>query len=167
MTMTNGFKAGLTIFITLTGFLAGCTSIGHETRATPKFEKLTDRIVEVGFDGDDNDLSVAVEKLLDARGVKVSILGTPQVRLQRGDKEYTYDEVQTRYVLRVRSADLDTCMNEGSRQMHFNVSVVDFQKRSRIFLMSGEFGCKDTLLRNFERWVSQVTSDTKGSVENQ
>lgn len=151
--MRFGSRCG--IILTLTYFLAGCTSIDHESRAVPKIEKHTAKITEIGFDGDDNDLSVAIEKFLDARGVKVRILSTPQVRLQRGDKEYTYDEVQTRYVLRVRSKDLDTCMPEGSRQMDFNVSIVDFQERKRIFLMSGEFGCKDTLVRNFERWLLQ------------
>lgn len=46
--------------------------------------------------------------------------------------------------------------------MHFNVSVVDFQERNRVFLMSGEFGCKDTLVRNFESWLAKVT-DTQRS----
>lgn len=160
--MTNGFKF-IAVFFTLCGLLSGCTSLGHETRSTPKFAKPTDKIVEVGFDGDDNELSVAIEKLLEDRGgVKVKILSRPKVREQRGDKEYTYDEVQTRYVLRVRSVDLDTCIPEGSRQMHFNVSVVDFQERNRVFLMSGEFGCKDTLVRNFESWLAKVT-DTRRS----
>jgi CRISPR/Cas system-associated protein Cas5 (RAMP superfamily) len=157
-TMTNGFKRFCAMLFTLCGLLSGCTSLGYETRSIPKFAKSTDKIVEVGFDGDDNELSVAIEKLLEDRGVKVKILSRPKVREQRGDKEYTYDEVQTRYILRVRSVDLDTCIPEGSRQMHFNVSVVDFQERNRVFLMSDEFGCKDTLLRNFESWLTKVTS---------
>ena len=95
-TMTNGFKFFIAVFCTLCGLLSGCTSLGHETRSTPKFAKPTDKIVEVGFDGDDNELSVAIEKLLETRGVKVKILSRPKVREQRGDKEYTYDEVQTR-----------------------------------------------------------------------
>jgi len=33
--------------------------------------------------------------------------------------------------LRVRSTDLDRCVPEGSRQMHFNVSVLDYQERNR------------------------------------
>lgn len=155
--MINGFK-NFAVFLTLCGLLSGCTSIGHETRSTPKFAKPTDKIVEVGFDGDDNELSIAIEKLLEDRGVKVKMLSRPKVREQRGDKEYTYDEVQTRYVLRVRSVDLDTCIPEGSRQMHFNVSFVDFQERNRVFLMSDEFGCKGTFLRNFESWLAEMTS---------
>src|SRR5919197_1238458 len=126
----------------VSSLLFGCTSLGHQTRAVPKIAKPLDRIVEVGFDADDNELAVAIENLLEARGVRVRILSTPQVRLQRGDKEYTYEEVQTRYVLRVRSTDLDHCVPEGSRQMHFNVSVVDYQERNRVFLMSGKFGCR-------------------------
>jgi hypothetical protein len=137
----------------LAGGIAGCTSLGQQARAIPRIAKPIDRISEIGFDGDDNELSVAIEKLLDDRGVRARILSTPQVRVQRGDKEYTYDEVQTRYVLRVRSTDLDKCVPEGSRQMHFNVSVVDFQERSRVFLMNGEFGCKDTLVSSFDRWL--------------
>lgn len=156
--MTDGFKRFYAILFILSTLLSGCTSLGHESRSIPKFEKQTGKIVEVGFDGDDNELSVAIEKLLEDREVKVKILSRPKVREQRGDKEYTYDEVQTRYVLRVRSVDLDNCMPEGSRQMHFNVSVVDFQERNRVFLMRGEFGCKGTLLRNFENWFTKESS---------
>jgi len=133
--------------------LAGCTSMGHEARAVPRIARPTERIVELGIDGDDNELAVAIERMLDDHGVKVTILSTPQVRETRADREYTYEEVQTRYVLRVRSTDLDKCVPEGSRQMHFNVSVTDFQERRRTFLMSGEFGCRDTLVRSFERWL--------------
>ena len=135
-------------------FLSGCTSIGHEKRAVPKIEKPIGEVTEFGFDPDDNELSVAVEKMLEARGIRVKLLSTPQVRQQRGDKEYTFDEVQTRYVLRVRSVDLDTCVPEGSRQMHFSISVTDFQTRQRVLVMKGEFGCRNTIVREFEKWLS-------------
>jgi hypothetical protein len=159
--MARTLRISAAVILTLSIFFIGCTSLGHQTRAVPKIAKPTERILEIGFDGDDNELSVSLEKLLDDRGVQPRILSTPQVRLQRGDKEYTYDEVQTRYVLRVRSKDLDKCVPEGSRQMHFNVSVVDFQERNRVFLMNGEFGCKDTLVRSFERWLSTATGPTR------
>lgn len=133
---------------------AGCTSLGHQTRAAPQIAKPVEALVEVGFDPDDNTLSVAVEKLLDAKGIKVKLLSTPQVRQQRGDKEYTYAEVQTKYVLRVRSTDLDTCVPEGSRQMHFSITMVDFQERSRVYVQNGEYGCQDTVLRYFEEWLA-------------
>lgn len=157
--MTNGYTSYLTILFILCSLLTGCASLGHETRSTPKFAKPTDKIVEVGFDGDENELSVAIEKLLEDRGVKVKILSSPKVREQRGDKEYTYNEVQTRYLLQVSSADYDgTCIPEGSRFMwHFKVAVTDFQERNRVFLMSGQSGCKDTLVRNFEGWLTKVT----------
>jgi hypothetical protein len=139
---------------------AGCTSLGQAKRAIPAIAKPINDIVEFGFDPDDNALSVAVEQMLDARGIRVKLLFTPQVRQQRGDKEYTYDEVQTRYLLRVRSEDLDICRPEGSRQMHFNISVIDFQNRQRVLLMNGRFGCSDTLVREFGNWLSssQVSS---------
>lgn len=135
-------------------FFCGCTSVGHEKRAIPQIAKPIGEVMEFGFDPDDNELSVAVEKLLDARGIQVKLLSTPQVRQQRGDKEYTYDEVQTRYVLRVRSVDLDTCVPEGSRQMHFKISVTDFQTRKRVLVMNGEYGCRDTILKEFDKWLS-------------
>jgi hypothetical protein len=135
-------------------FFCGCTSAGNEKRAIPKIAKPIGEIVEFGFDPDDNELSVAIEKLLDARGIRVKLLSTPQVRQQQGEKEYTYDEVQTRYVLRVRSVDLDTCLPEGSRQMHFSISVTDFQNRERVLIMKGEFGCRDTIVREFEKWLT-------------
>lgn len=151
--------ATLIIAFALSGlFVVGCTSMGNQTRAIPKIAKPTERILEFGFDPDDNALSIAVEKLLDARGVKVKLVSTPQVRQQRGDKEYTYDEIQTRYLLKVRSEDLDRCVPEGSRQMHFTISVTDFQERKRVFLQNGEFGCQDTILKYFAEWLSGVTS---------
>lgn len=147
------FSCALLFFI---GLLSqGCSSMGHSSRAIPKIEKRTDKITEVGLDGDENELAASVENFLEARGIKVRILGTPQVKHQRGDKEYTYDEVQTRFVVRVRSTDLDTCLPEGSRQMHFTISVTDFQERNKVFLMNGEFGCKDTLINSFNNWLNK------------
>lgn len=148
-------RIAITLLVTLA---TGCTSIGHQSRAVPRIAKATPPILEVGFDPDDNELAVAVEKLLEGRGIKVRLLSTPQVRQQRGDKEYTFEEVQTRYVVRVRSEDLDTCLPEGSRQMHFHISVVDFEERSRVFLMSGEYGCQDTLLETFDDWLSKTVA---------
>ena len=152
---------GATATLLLTGAIVACTSLRHQARAVPKIAKPTEPITEFGFDGDDNELAVAVEKLLNDLGVRAEILSTPQVRVQRGDREYTYDEVQTRYVLRVRSEDLDKCVPEGSRQMHFNISVVDFQERTRVFLMNGEFGCKDTLVRSFASWLSSKAASPR------
>jgi hypothetical protein len=145
--------AGL-LFAIAMPLLSGCTSTGHERRSAPKIAKAVGPIAEFGFDSDDNELSVAVEKMLDARGIRAKLLSAPEVRQKRGDKEYTYDEVQTRFVLKVRSIDLDRCVPEGSRQMHFQIAVTDFQTRQRVFLMKGEFGCRDTLVREFEQWLN-------------
>ena len=142
--------------------LVACTSLGHQGRAAPKIAKATEPFTEIGFDGDDNDLSIALEKLLEERGIKVRILSTPQVREQRGDKEYTFEEVQTRYVLQVRSEDLDRCVPEGSRQMNFNVSVIDFKERSRVFLMTGHHGCQNTLVNAFGQWLSGLSGPPLG-----
>lgn len=135
-------------------FYCGCTSVGHEQRAIPSIAKPIGAVAEFGFDADDNQLSVAIEKLLESRGIRVKLLSTPQVSQQRGDKEYTYNEVQTRYVLRVRSVDLDKCVPEGSRQMHFNISVTDFGTRKRVYLMKGTFGCQNTIVHRFAGWLS-------------
>ena len=154
--MVRGLRVPASLALTLVAFGlagAGCTSMGHEKRAIPRISRPIGVVTEFGLDSDDHDLGVTLEKLLDTHGIKASLLSTPQVRAQRGDKEYTYDEVQTRYVLRVRSMDLDTCVPEGSRQMHFNLSVTDFDTRRRLLLMDGEFGCRDTILREFEKWL--------------
>lgn len=147
------------------GLLCGCTSLGHESRAIPKIAKPTANIVEFGFDSDDNTLSVALERLLDRHGILVSLLSTPQVRQQYGDKEYTYDEVQTRYVLRVRSTDLDLCLPEGSRQMHFEISVTDFETRQRVLLMKDKFGCCDAIVTAFEEWLLSGREPHIGDVD--
>lgn len=136
--------------------LIACTSLGHQERAAPQIAKPVGKITEIAIDGDDKALAVAVEKMLDERGIRTKMLAAPRVRVQQGDREYTYDEVQTRYVVRVRSVDLDTCVPEGSRQMHFNLSVMDYETRSRVFLLNGEFGCRDTLLASFGNWLAQA-----------
>lgn len=150
------------IFIVIVVTLLGaCTSLGHQDRTLPKITKSIEKISEIGFDGDDNELSVAIESYVSSIGIRPKILSAPQVRVQKDGKEYTYDEVQTRYVLRVRSVDLDTCVPEGSRQMHFSVSVTDFEERSRVFLMSGSYGCKDTLVRTFGEWIGSGAPSKK------
>lgn len=135
-------------------FVWGCTSHGHAQRETPSIARPVGAISEFGFDSDDNQLSVAIENLIESRGIRLKLLSTPQVREQRGDREYTFKEVQTRFVLRVRSVDLDRCVPEGSRQMHFNISVTDFSERKRVFLMKGEFGCQNSVVQRFANWLS-------------
>lgn len=134
---------------------AACTSLGHAARAEPRVAKqLPAPLTEVALDGDDNELALAVEQMLEARGVRVRILSRPLVTERVGNREYTYREVQTRYVVHVRSEDLDTCVPEGSRQMHFTISVTDFLEESRLFLADGRFGCRDTVVKRFAEWLN-------------
>lgn len=131
-------------------FLTGCTSLGQETRATPKVSKAIEPVREFGFDSDDNELSVGIEGLLTSRGYKVKVL---------------HGGVQARYVLRVRSTDLDTCLPEGSRQMHFNVTVVDSSTGERVLLIAGEYGCKNTIINRFGEWLPKMNSDSMPAVQ--
>ena len=156
----NKSAAQFSLTIVVAICLIGCTSVGNEKRAIPKIAKPVGAISEFGFDGDDNDLSIAIQKLLERRGIQVKLLSTPQVREQLGEKEYTYKEVQSRYVLRVRSIDLDTCIPEGSRQMHFNITVIDFRTRQKVLVMKDQFGCRDTIVKEFEKWLSGHTRES-------
>lgn len=149
------YRFGRIIIPTL--WLLACTSLGQAGRAKPLIEKPVSGIHEIGFDGDDNELAVGVERLLDQAGVTVKILQTPRVRETAGNKVYIYDEVQTRYVIRVESNDGDRCIPEGSRQMSFAITVTDYEKQSRVLLMRGEHACRDTILRNFEQWLAKAT----------
>jgi hypothetical protein len=133
--------------------LAGCTSLGHGGRAEPKVARATPPIAEIGIDGDDNELAVALENALDERGVKVKIIHAPAVMEVRGDRIVSYDEVQTRYVLQVRSTDAGRCVPEGSRQMHFYVTLIDYTEQRRVFLSEGVNGCKDTIVKSFMGWL--------------
>lgn len=138
--------AGLILFGCNSGLLlTGCTSLGQESRSTPKISQAIEPVNEFGFDSDDNELSVGIEKLLTSRGFKMRILR---------------NGVQTRYVLRVRSTDLDTCLPEGSRQMHFNVSAIDSDTGKRVLLIAGEYGCKDTIIKRVDEWLPTLSPDS-------
>ncbi len=137
-------------------FQIGCTSVGNQSRSEPKIAKPAPALTEFGFDGDDNELSLGIESLLDEYRIPFKMLSAPLVTERQGDKSYTYKEVQSRYVLRVRSRDLDMCLPEGSRQMHFDIMVIDYTTRRKVLLIKGEFGCKDTLIREFENWLASV-----------
>ena len=121
--------------------LTGCTSLGHDTRSTPQISKAIEPVKEFGFDSDNHELSIGIKDLLTSRGYKVEAL---------------HSGVQTRYVLRVRSTDLDTCIPEGSRQMHFNVSVADSVTGERVLLIANQYGCKDTIINRFDQWLAKM-----------
>lgn len=130
--------------------LMGCTSLGHEERAVPQIEKkLANRPDVVAVVGS-GELSTAIELLLVSRGVMVR--ASPlQVTLDK-DQRVKSSETVTRYVANVTSVDHDMCVPEGSRQMHFHISVVDLVNNERVFGMSGDYGCKDIIVRRFETW---------------
>ena len=141
--------ASLIAFVSIIA-LAGCTSLGHESRAQPQIERpLPTEPNAVAVVGS-GELSTALELVLVSRGVRVH---ASPIRVQAVDGDNPGAPVLTsRYVINVNSVDLDMCVPEGSRQMHFNISVVDLVADERLFVMSGDFGCKDTLVRRFERW---------------
>ena len=133
--------------------LSGCTSIGHEQRAEPQIErKLATRPNEIAVTGS-GELSTAIELLLVSRGVTVK--ASPVQVAVDGNQKVKATEITTRYVANVNSVDHDTCVPEGSRQMHFHISVVDLVNNERVFAMSGDYGCKNTIVRRFERWFFQ------------
>jgi hypothetical protein len=110
-------------------------------------------LTSVELDGDDNELSIGIESVLRAHGVGVRLLRLAYLNSAQGSTA-----TQSPYRVIVRSTDLDRCVPEGSRQMHFSVSVVDVRERSRVFLQSGQFGCRDTIVKEFEQWLRRSTS---------
>ena len=130
--------------------LAGCTSLGHESRAQPQIERaLPTKPSAVAVVGS-GELSTALELMFVSRGLRVH---PSPIRVQAVDGNNPGTPVlNSRYVINVNSVDLDMCVPEGSRQMHFNISVVDLVADERLFVMSGDYGCKDTLVQRFEHW---------------
>lgn len=126
---------------------AGCTSMGHEARAVPSLSLQMKEVPKnVTLSGNTGELSVAVEQLLKRHGIEV------MTSTDRGAKELQ-GEKATRYAIDVRSDDLDVCVPEGSRQMNFAIVVDDMKEKKRIFVMHGDFGCKNTILAQFEKWL--------------
>lgn len=121
--------------------LANCTSLGHETRTMPKISKTIESVKEFGLDTDKNELSVGIKDLLSSRGYKIITSG-----------------LKARYSIRVRSSDLDTCVPEGSRQMHFNLTVVESTTGERVLEIVGKYGCKDTIIQRFDEWLAKINA---------
>src|SRR5438309_1559225 len=110
-----------------------CTSLGHSGREAPLIAKPIGHISEITLDGDDNELAIAIENALDAKGIIVRTVFAPQVKQTTPDREVTYNQLTTRYVIRASSIDRDKCLPEGSRQMDFNIVVTDYQEHQRVF----------------------------------
>lgn len=129
---------------------AGCTSTGHEARTQPQIErKLAERPEEVAVAGS-GELAIAIELLLVSRGIRVR--ASPIQAVPDKSSNSLTPKTVTRYVVNATSVDLDVCVPEGSRQMHFHISVVDLVENQRVFAMSGDYGCKNTIVRRFEHW---------------
>lgn len=130
--------------------LIGCTSLGHEERTQPQIERpLAERPSVVAVVGS-GELSIAVELLLASHGINV--LASPVQMKQNVSPAGNASVDVVRYVVNVTSVDHDICIPEGSRQMHFHISVVDTLKNQRVFAMSGDYGCKDTIVKRFGAW---------------
>lgn len=137
-------------FISTLLFFSGCTSVGHEARTEPQIERpLAEQPAIIAVNGS-GELAIAIELLLVSRGIDV--LASPiQVVSEESTNSYATKTV-TRYVVNATSVDHDVCVPEGSRQMNFHISVVDLIENQRVFAMSGDYGCKDTIVRRFESW---------------
>lgn len=140
------------MFMSMSGVIAtfsGCTSLGHEVRTQPQIERqLTERPDEVAVVGS-GELAIAVELMLVSHGVNVlpSIQAVPVTSSNSVPAKKV-----TRYLINAVSTDQDMCVPEGSRQMHFSISVVDVVENQRVFAMNGDYGCKNTIVKRFEGW---------------
>lgn len=143
-----------TLLFCLVALASGCTSLGHAGRAVPRVAKPNAIPPLMGFDSDDNALGLAVESMLVAHRVQLT-----RMRLEMPGRfsRHMQDDLKgyPRFYLLVRSTDLDICLPEGSRQLHFHVEVMDLQANERLFLMRGEYGCKDTLVANLQDWTER------------
>jgi hypothetical protein len=133
--------------------LTGCTSIGHGGREKPLIARQIDPISEITLDGDDNELAIAIEKALDDSGIKVRTVFAPRVTEKSDDREVTYSQLGTRYVIRVQSDDYDICLPEGSRQMDFSIVVTDYEEHRRVLVMRAKHGCKNSIVNRFMKWL--------------
>jgi len=126
--------------------LSGCTSLGHEARAEPQLERtLSERPQVVALEGS-GELVIALELMLVSRGIDV-LPSAEQIMPGTSSMKRV-----TRYAISATSVDLDVCIPEGSRQMNFYIAVTDLVENKRLFVMNGNYGCKNTVVGRFERW---------------
>ena len=126
--------------------LSGCTSLGHEARAEPQLERqLSERPEVVSLEGS-GELVIALELMLVSRGINV-LPSAEQIVPETSSVKRV-----TRYTISATSVDFDVCIPEGSRQMNFYIAVTDLVENERLFVMNGNYGCKNTVVGRFERW---------------
>lgn len=70
--------------------------MGHSGREAPLIAKPIGQISEITLDGDDNELSIAIEKALEDGGIKVHTVFAPEVRDKSSEREVKYNQVSTR-----------------------------------------------------------------------
>jgi len=131
-------KAIIPLFFVLA---TGCTSLGHEGRSTPQTSRELSEIPKEFTLIGSGPLSTAIENLLVARGINVN---PPARQHIRGEP---------RYIIYVNSTELDICIPEGSRQMHFGILVQEAESTELFFASKGQFGCMDTIVKAFENWL--------------
>lgn len=139
----------LIVAITTLLALSGCTSLGHENRTEPQIEKkISGKFDRVYFTGS-GELAIATELLLASQGIEVFY---SPVIIDKVDSKSKQEPI--RYTVTATSVDHDMCVPEGSRQMHFYITVVDVIENNRIFALSGDYGCKNTITARFGKWIS-------------
>ena len=142
--MKNKFE--VLIFALILSLLAGCTSLGHESRTKPQIAlDFPNKPNKVSLEGS-GELMVATELMLVSRGINV-VPSPVQIDSDTGKKN-----IATRYAITATSTDFDVCVPEGSRQMNFTILVNDLQENQRLFFMNGNYGCKDTIVSRLEEW---------------
>lgn len=143
-----------TLFLCWVALATGCTSLGHAGRAMPRVAKLNAIPPLIGFDSDDNALGLDVESMLVSHRVQLTRI---HLELPSTFSRQPSSDLRgyPRFYLLVRSTDLDICLPEGSRQMHFHIEAIDLQCGERLFLMRGDYGCKDTLVANLQDWTER------------
>jgi len=139
----------LIVAVTTMLVISGCTSLGHENRTEPQIEKkIAGKFDRVYFTGS-GELAIATELLLASQGIEVFY---SPVIMDKGDSKSKQEQI--RYAVTATSVDHDMCVPEGSRQMHFHITVVDVFENNRIFALSGDYGCKNTITARFGKWIS-------------
>lgn len=146
-------SARLSLFVCLSFLAIDCTSLGHSSREAPLIARHIGHISEITLDGDDHELAIAIEKALEDSGIDVKTMFAPEIREKSSDREVTYQQLSTRYVIRVQSEDYDSCLPEGSRQMDFSIVVTDYQEHRRVLVMRAQHGCKNSIVERFMKWL--------------
>lgn len=142
------------LLISLTVALGGCTSLGHEARAVPSIAKpIAEKPQKVIVIDDGGSLAGYFQRFLDSEGIIVLDGSAVTVEEKADNRTSTYKATDADYTIRVTSTDLDICVPEGTRQMHFNVRVTDNRTQQRVYSSAGEFGCAGTITKTFASWI--------------